>query len=222
MRTFIPLLFLFLCAACSPRLSSIPTDIVPNPTVGIDDERFRMELTHVATTPDFVFFELWMVNQSEQYISVAPADFHIRTFDNYVKTPVSTDVLMQALHIEKRQIKKRRKRQTIWAGLGVVGAVAGVFWGGGNTFDVIADPVYASADLYDVRRFGRMNIESVEEEMDYIQEVNLDTLVNIAPKDTLLREIAFDLKFIPEELKISYKNELDLNFRGKDLAPRLP
>ena len=161
MKTYLPLILLLIFSACSPRLNTVPTDIVPNPTVGAEDEDIRIELTHVATMPDFLFFELWMVNKSNSDLLVSPSDFFVKTYDDQGQLPASTDVIMQGLHIEKKKIKKRRRVQSIWAGLGILGSVAGVFWGGGNTFTTISEPAYATADFYDVQRFGRMDLESL-------------------------------------------------------------
>ena len=62
-----------------------------------------------------------------------------------------------------------------------------------------------------------MDLESLHEEMGYVQESNLDTTMILAPRDTLLKEIVFSLEVVPQNLKIIYKNESEFNFRARDL-----
>ena len=149
MKATLPFICILCFSACSPRLSNISPEEFSFPTETIEEENFKMELTHVATDPNFIFFELWTINTSIDPLKIEPADFQISTFSDKIETPCSTDMLMQALHIEKDQVKKQRRNASILAGINLVSSVTGLIFGGGNFLQVVSDPLYSTADFYD-------------------------------------------------------------------------
>jgi len=198
-------LFIF---ACAPRTGAVlyeePEDVI----VGVADSLYNLELFYVATTPEFLVFESTFINHSDEEMLLQREDFEIRIPEfAYKANPYSTDDLMEFLMIERKQIKKAKRRQTIFNGISLGASLLGAGFGGLNTFDAIYYPLTDLLNLTGDRQFSNGQIRSVEEEMDYIGALNIDSTI-VGPRDTVFKEIFFPFnQYRIDTLQIIYQND---------------
>lgn len=201
------LVFPLLIFACSPRTGSIiyeeePEDII----IGVADSLNNLELFFVAVTPDYLVFESEFINYSDENILLKREDFEIRIPEIAFKAqPYSTDDLMEFLMIERKKIKKAKRRRTIFNSISLGASILGAGFGGWSTFDAVYYPLQDLIYLSNDRRFSNRQVKTVEEEMDFIGKINLDSTI-IAPNDTIYKEIFFPFVNTIDSIEIIYEN----------------
>ena len=209
MKKYILLLVLpILIFACSPRTGSViyeePEDLI----IGVADSLYNLELFFVAATPDYLIFEAEFINYSSQDILLKREDFEIRIPEFAFKAqPYSTDDMMEFLLLERKKIKKAKRRQTVINGISLGASILGAGFGGWSTFDAVYYPLQDLLYLTDDRKFANRQVKTVEEEMDIIRELNLDSII-VAPADTIYKEIFFPFKIQTlDSIEIIYKDD---------------
>ena len=201
-------LLVFILFSCSPRMNpgllEEPQDVYIGST---DSTTFNLEMLFVAATPEYLIFEAEFINQSPEEMLLKREDFELQIPERALKSaPYSTDDLMEFLLLERKAAKKAKRNRTIQNGVSLgFGLLTGVF-GGWSAFNVVSvsleDLIYLGGD----RRIMNREIKSIEGEMDYLREVNLDSVL-VAPMDTIYREIFFPFDFTSEDVEVIYRRD---------------
>lgn len=204
-KILFPLIAVLLFTACSPRMNTgfSSDEMLYDIYVGATDSLFNLELLYIAATDDYLIFETTFINLSEEPIELKRENFLLKQGALLSSVhPYTTDDLMEFLMLERKQTKKLKRQRTALTGVGIAfGILTGVV-GGFGTQSVIyglEDLIYLSGD----RRGFERDISSIEDEMDYLQKMNLES-VNVMPGDTIVREIFFPFTSSTENSEITF------------------
>ncbi len=135
----------------------------------VEDTLLTLEVAYIGAIGHSYIFECTIENISSKEHVLDKSQFTMELNDNEILYPVNEDLIVGNLAENRSKLKKRKKDFTILSGIMVgLGVIAGASEGL-NVGEVIAynaDPLFA---IFDERRWYQRNIESVEDEIEYIR-----------------------------------------------------
>lgn len=168
----------------------------------IEDSLLNLEVAYIGAIGHSFIFECTIENNSSENLLIDKRLFSMELNDQIV-TPNDEDQIINDLKRDRTQLKKRKKDATIISGIIVgLGVIAGASEGlnPGELLLYNADPIIA---IFDERRWYQRNIESVEDEVMYIQEAQFKDQV-IPPGQSLTRDVLFPTTKVKSEVTIVF------------------
>lgn len=168
----------------------------------LEDNLLLFEVAYVGAIGHSFIFECTVENKSAEPLLIDKSQFVLEC-NNQVYYPNDEQQLINELIMDKRQLKKRKKETTllngIFLGLGVIsGASAGL--NAGEVLVYNADPIIA---IFDERRWYQRNIESVEDEVEYIHEAQFNRLF-LPPGEIVTRDLLFPTTRIKSDVTVLF------------------
>lgn len=210
------LMIIWSCAPNRYQIYDEPLEIYAQ----IEDENLYIEIIYVGATPNYHIFESIITNNSNDDVYIS-RDQYVMNLTHKEKriSPYTNDQLIPLLKREREKLKKAKKSRTIWGavvtGLGVLAtATSGV--------PIAENILFNSESVYyiiDDRRFVQRNIDSLEDEIDYIRARNTKLEI-IPPNQTRSRDILFPIERTKGEVEILFTDhghEYALIFNAEDL-----
>jgi len=151
-------------------------------------------------------FELEVANHGEAAMIVDKSNFYMEHGDGQVIFPSEGSAIAEHLREEKKKIKKQRKTNTALGILGVgLSTLAGVSTGVpvGETLLFNAEPIFY---IFDDMRWYNKGIESVEDEIQYVQEAQFDHEI-LLPGQEIVRDLLFATTKINDDVMLHYNHE---------------
>ncbi len=198
-----------LCSCASQRAGQIYHQ-VPNNEVQsaiINDSLFEIELAYIGAIGHSYIFECTIVNHSEVVRKVDHSMFQMDVGQRTLHT-IDEDHLVEQLVVDRRELRKDKKTTTILSGIIVgVAAIAGVSSGAsvGEILLYNTEPIFG---IFDERRWYQRNIESVEDEIEYVRSAQFKN-TPIQPNQDIVRDVLFPT--------IRIKNDVELVFNYKGI-----
>lgn len=201
------LLALILLSSCSASRNNQYYQNVQSDQVEvgiIEDDLFLIEIAYVGAIGHSYIFECSVQNNSGEHVVIDKSQFSMYIADGRTVYPIIEDEVIQKLRKEKKKLKKRRKTETILGAVTVglfaaLGASEGI--SPAETLLFSAEPIFY---IFDDRRWYKNNIESIDDEVAYIQAAQFQHM-ELPQGQSITRDILFPTTRI--------KNEVDIIFR---------
>lgn len=175
--------------------------------IGVRDSLFNLEMLYVGATPDYLIFETSFQNKSEDTLFLQGEDFTINFLDEFVENkPYPTQQVLSMLSQRECQLVKRRKRTTIWNGIGFGASIIISVLTGAPPIDNALIGIDNMAFIFDERNFQKQTIEALREEMIHIEKYNLD-FSKVAPNQTVQHDVLFPYTKTKGDTEISYTHQ---------------
>lgn len=210
------LIMMWSCAPNRYQIDDQPQEIYAQ----IEDQDLYTEIIYVGATPNYHIFESIITNHGDDDLYIS-RDQYVMNLTHKEKriAPYTNDQLIPILKREREKLKKTKKSRTI---LGAVVTGLGVLATATSGVPVAENILFNSESIYyiiDDRRFVQRNIDSVEDEIDYIKARNTKLEI-IPPHQTRSRDILFPIERTKGEVEILFTDhghEYALIFNAKDL-----
>ena len=167
----------------------------------IEDESILIEMAYIGAIGHSYIFECYVKNHSDESLFLDKSQFTIETGNQKIIYPISEDEIIANLTSARKALKKRKKTSTILGGIAVglsvlAGATNGVPAGEALVYN--ADPVIG---IFDERRWYQRNIESVEDEIEYIRNAQFKYDI-IPPGEEIVRDVLFPTVHISSDVNL--------------------
>lgn len=212
-----------LATSCAPKYAATATEPPNEIYAAIDDQNIIIELIYIGSTPTYHIFETQIKNVSSRELTISIQDFvwHELKKGKY-QHPLSTDELELQLVQNHKKLKKEKKNRTIWSAV-----VTGLSILANSTTGIsIGENLWYNTEslfyIFDERRWMQRNINSIEEELQYIQSHNLDREI-IAPDEQMIKDVLFPISNTKGDVEIIYHHpnqDYILIFKESDFKPR--
>jgi len=172
--------------------------------VGNDD--FELEIAYVGAIGHSFVYECYMKNYSDEAIVVDKSNFYMEHGDGQVIFPSEGSAIAEHLRREKKNLKKQKKSNTalgfFTVGLSTLASVStGVPVGEALLFN--AEPIFY---IFDDKRWYNKGIESVEDEINYVQEAQFDQEI-LQPGQEIVRDLLFATTKIKTDVMLHYSHK---------------
>ncbi len=172
----------------------------------VGDDDFELEVSYVGAIGHSFVYECYIKNHGDVPIVVDKSNFYMEYGDGKVLFPSEGSTIAEQLRQEKSSLKKQKKANTATSILAVglttlVGVSSGVSVGESLLFS--AEPIVY---LLDDRRWYNEGIESVEDEIKYVQEAQFDHQI-VLPGHDIIRDLLFSTTKITSDVTINYTHE---------------
>ncbi|GEM_PF-2392939 len=172
----------------------------------VGDDDFELEVAYIGAIGHSFIYECYIKNHGEAAMIVDKSNFYMEHGDGQVIFPSEGSAIAEHLREEKKKIKKQRKTNTALGILGVgLSTLAGVSTGVpvGETLLFNAEPIFY---IFDDMRWYNKGIESVEDEIQYVQEAQFDHEI-LLPGQEIVRDLLFATTKINDDVMLHYNHE---------------
>lgn len=174
-----------------------------NIEVGIlEDDELSIEMAYIGAIGHSYVFECAVTNLLDESIWLDKQQFSLTIDGSKTLLPINEEDVVTELHKTSKALKNRRKNETA---LGILGIGLNVLLGA-STGVSVGDAVLASAEpliyIMDDRRWYKKNIESVEDEVEYVRSAQFDNQL-ISPQETVVRDLLFPTTKVDGDVDIS-------------------
>lgn len=182
-----------------PYASTDETDY----TCYLDHSDLSARITYIGIGSTYFIFECQIENISTDTLSISSAEFAMDVYDGRVVPALHPEELSIQLEDEKRQLKKEKKKRTLWnsiiTGLGILATA--------TTGAPVAENILFSAEpiayIFEERSFYQRNIASVKDEISYVNEMSMSDY-RIPPGESLTRDLHFEVQLVTSDVDIIY------------------
>lgn len=181
----------------------------------VEDDFLAVEISYIGAIGHSFIFECSIENVSSKDITIDKSQFSMEFNETHISSSIEEDDIVDILANNRKDLKKRRKNSTILGGLFIgIGVIAGASSGlnAGEVLSYSADPLIA---IFDDRRWYQRNIESVEDEIEYIRSAQFNNY-SIPPDSIIIRDLLFPT------YKIKTDVDLVLNYEGHEYVITFP
>ena len=221
-KFFYPVLLLGLMTLCSCKSSK--SNIDNNEVFAVvSDQYIDMELTYVGATFDYHIMECYIVNKYDRDITLDRFNFElINEKRNVGERPYSPDEAIALLDTQQDRLKKQ-KRASLVTGILTTGFnVAANAALGGSAVNSVAYGIESAIYIADDSRFYNRNIKSLEDEMIYINDYVLETMI-IPAGGKVTADVIFPIHNMRGDVQILFvgpDNDYMFEFNASDFASR--
>ncbi len=171
--------------------------------VGIlDDGELAIEIAYIGAIGHSYIFECAVTNLKEESIHLDKQQFSLIINGTKTLLPSHEEDIVNELHKTSKALKNRRKTDTA---LGILGIGLNVLAGASAGVSV-GEAVLTSAEplvyIMDDRRWYKKNIESVEDEVEYVRSAQFNNQL-ISPQETVVRDLLFPTTKVDGDVDIS-------------------
>ena len=202
----LPFILLIFLASCSTSRNQVYQNVESNQVeVGIiEDSLFMIEVAYVGAIGHSFIFECTIQNKADIPMIVDKSQFVMGVGDEKTIYPVVESDVIQKLKKDKNKLKKRRKTETILGAITVglfaaLGASEGI--SPAETLLFTAEPIFY---IFDDRRWYKNNIESIDDEVAYIQAAQFHHLA-LPIDQSITRDLLFPTTRITEDVDIIFR-----------------
>ena len=168
----------------------------------IEDDEMAIEIAYIGAIGHSYIFECAMTNLSDETIVIDKRQFSMTINGAKIQYPIYEDDVVSELNKTKKTLKNRRKADTA---LGILGIGLNVLLTA-STGTSVGEAVLTNAEplvyIMDDRRWYKRNIESVEDEIEYVRSAQYNNQL-ILPKKTVVRDLLFPTTKVDGDVDIS-------------------
>ena len=169
----------------------------------IEDSLFTLEIAYIGAIGHSYIFECAIDNMTENSLILDKSQFTMQVIDGIKSKPIDENNTIEQLVDNRQTLKKRKKSFTIFSGVMIgIGVLAGATEGlsAGEVLAYNADPLIA---IFDERRWYQRNIESLEDEIEYIRSAQFHSY-HLEPYETVIRDVLFPATRVNHDVDIIF------------------
>ncbi len=174
----------------------------------VSDEILTFEVAFIGAIGHSYIFECIITNHSDDLIMIDPTNFELQIAADISLQPIDNEEIVISLKNDSKSLAKRRKTETT---LGLLGVGINVLLGASTGLSV-GETLLSSAEpliyIADDRRWYQRNIDSVEDEIDYVNST-LYGRERIDAGQTLVKDVLFPTQKVKGDVdfRFFYDNE---------------
>ena len=210
------LILLIGCASNSARNQAPQEEVFAY----IEGNDIDIEIIYIGKTPTYQIFETIINNKTDDLINIDRHQFSMHlTHNGDILKPYDADELTNLLLTEKQNLKKTKKNRTI---LGAVVTGLSVLASASTGVPVAENLLFNSESvsyILEERRYIQRNIDSVDEEIDYIKSTQFNQ-EHIPSHKSISKDLLFPATKMKKDVEIIFNHqghEYVLVFDSKEL-----
>ena len=189
----------------------------------VSDDYLDMEMTYVGSTFDYHILECHIINKYNRPIVVDRLHFELINEKKKVyERSLAPDDALALLDTQQDRLKKQKTASVITGilttGLGIATNTAL----GGSAANSVAYSIESAIYIADDTRFFNRNINSIEEEKDYIDDYVLD-IITIPARGKASTDLIFPIQKMRGDVEIFFvgpDNDYIFEFKASDFESR--
>lgn len=180
----------------------------------IEDSLMTVELAYVGAIGHSYIFECYIENKSENSLILDKSQFKMILPGGKQVNSSDENQIVQGLKEDRKGLKKRKKNMTILGGIYIgLGTILGAAEGLNPVENLAynAEPIFG---IFDERRWYQRNIDSVEDEIEYVRSAQFNT-DRLTKGQSIIRDVLFPTHVIKDDIDVVFaygENEYSFTF----------